>query len=64
MRRFVLATNLELAESIAIYAKRFWIEEMFSDHKSRGREFGKDALDGCRPITAVIGGSQCERIYG
>lgn len=41
---WVLATNLELAESIAIYAKRFWIEEMFSDHKSRGLNLEKTRL--------------------
>lgn len=41
---WVLATNLELEESIAIYAKRFWIEEMFSDHKSRGLNLEKTRL--------------------
>lgn len=41
---WVLATNRELAESIAIYAKRFWIEEMFSDHKSRGLNLEKTRL--------------------
>ncbi len=39
-----LATNLELAESIEVYAKRFWIEEMFSDHKSRGLNLEKTRL--------------------
>jgi hypothetical protein len=38
---WILATNLELAESVATYAKRFWIEEMFSDHKSRGLNLEK-----------------------
>ncbi len=41
---WVLATNLELEESIVIYAKRFWIEEMFSDHKSRGLNLEKTRL--------------------
>ena len=39
-----LATNLEKEESIAVYAKRFWIEEMFSDHKSRGLNLEKTRL--------------------
>lgn len=38
---WILATNLELAESVATYAKRYWIEEMFSDHKSRGLNLEK-----------------------
>ena len=33
---WILATNLEMQESIRVYERRFWIEEMFSDHKSRG----------------------------
>jgi hypothetical protein len=41
---WVLATNLEMAESIEVYAKRFWIEEMFSDHKSRGLNLEKTRL--------------------
>ncbi len=41
---WVLATNLEVTESIAIYAKRFWIEEMFSDHKSRGLNLEKTRI--------------------
>lgn len=36
--------NLEWEESIEIYAKRFWIEEMFSDHKSRGLNLEKTRL--------------------
>lgn len=39
-----LATNLELAESVATYGKRYWIEEMFSDHKSRGLNLEKTRL--------------------
>jgi len=38
---WLLATNLELAESVQTYRKRFWIEEMFSDHKSRGLNLEK-----------------------
>jgi len=41
---WVLATNLELEESVGIYGKRFWIEEMFSDHKSRGLNLEKTRL--------------------
>jgi hypothetical protein len=41
---WVLATKLELTESVATYAKRFWIEEMFSDHKSRGLNLEKTRL--------------------
>jgi len=52
-----LATNLELAESIEVYAKRFWIEEMFSDHKSRGLNARKDKIKRCRQDTEVIGSS-------
>ncbi len=52
-----LATNLDVEESLEVYAKRFWIEEMFSDHKSRGLNARKDALDGCEQITEVIGSS-------
>jgi len=34
---WLLITNLPEAEKVReIYAERFWIEEMFSDHKSRG----------------------------
>ena len=33
---WILATNLERQESLRVYERRFWIEEMFSDHKSRG----------------------------
>lgn len=34
---WLLITNLTEAEKVReIYAERFWIEEMFSDHKSRG----------------------------
>ena len=34
---WLLITNLTDAEKVReIYAQRFWIEEMFSDHKSRG----------------------------
>ena len=34
---WLLITNLTDAEKVReIYANRFWIEEMFSDHKSRG----------------------------
>src|SRR5574341_25956 len=34
---WLLITNLSEAEKVReIYAERFWIEEMFSDHKSRG----------------------------
>lgn len=39
-----LATSLEKEPSIEIYAKRFWIEEMFSDHKSRGLNLEKTRL--------------------
>lgn len=38
---WVLATNLEVADAVATYAKRYWIEEMFSDHKSRGLNLEK-----------------------
>lgn len=41
---WALATKLEMAESVAVYAKRFWIEEMFSDHKSRGLNLEKTRL--------------------
>lgn len=34
---WLLATNLTCAQTtVTTYAERFWIEEMFSDHKSRG----------------------------
>ena len=38
---WILATNVELAESVSTYVKRYWIEEMFSDHKSRGLNLEK-----------------------
>ena len=41
---WVLATNLGKEESITVYEKRFWIEEMFSDHKSRGLNLEKTRL--------------------
>lgn len=41
---WALATNLEQAESIKVYGKRYWIEEMFSDHKSRGLNLEKTRL--------------------
>ena len=39
--RWRLATNLELAKRVQTYRQRFWIEEMFSDHKSRGLNLEK-----------------------
>lgn len=39
-----LATNLEREESVKVYGKRFWIEEMFSDHKSRGLNLERTRL--------------------
>lgn len=41
---WALATNLEKEESVKEYGKRFWIEEMFSDHKSRGLNLEKTRL--------------------
>jgi len=41
---WALATNLEQAESVKVYSKRYWIEEMFSDHKSRGLNLEKTRL--------------------
>lgn len=41
---WLLATSLELRESVETYRKRFWIEEMFSDHKSRGLNLEKTRL--------------------
>ncbi len=38
---WLLATNLELANSVQTYQQRFCIEEMFSDHKSRGLNLEK-----------------------
>lgn len=51
---WVLATNLELAQSIEIYAKRFWIEEMFSDHKSRGLNLEKTRLTDAERIQSLL----------
>jgi hypothetical protein len=42
---WLLITNLTDAEKVReIYANRFWIEEMFSDHKSRGLNFESTKL--------------------
>jgi hypothetical protein len=41
---WALATNIEKEESIKVYGKRYWIEEMFSDHKSRGLNLEKTRL--------------------
>ena len=41
---WILATNVELAESVSTYVKRYWIEEMFSDHKSRGLNLEKTCI--------------------
>lgn len=41
---WALATNLEKEESVKVYEKRYWIEEMFSDHKSRGLNLEKTRL--------------------
>jgi transposase len=51
---WVLAANLELAESIIIYRKRFWIEEMFSDHKSRGLNLEKTRLKDADRIQRLL----------
>jgi hypothetical protein len=51
---WVLATNLELEESIEVYAKRFWIEEMFSDHKSRGLNLEKTRLTDADRIQKLL----------
>ena len=51
---WVLATNLELEESIEIYAKRFWIEEMFSDHKSRGLNLEKTRLTDANRLQKLL----------
>lgn len=39
-----MATNIEKEESVKVYGKRYWIEEMFSDHKSRGLNLEKTRL--------------------
>lgn len=41
---WALATNVEKEESVRVYQKRYWIEEMFSDHKSRGLNLEKTRL--------------------
>ena len=51
---WVLATKLELTESVATYAKRFWIEEMFSDHKSRGLNLEKTRLTDSERIQRLL----------
>jgi len=51
---WVLATNLELEKRIEIYAKRFWIEEMFSDHKSRGLNLEKTRLTDADRIQKLL----------
>ncbi len=51
---WVLATNLELAESIVIYEKRYWMEEMFSDHKSRGLNLEKTRLTDADRIQRLL----------
>lgn len=51
---WVMATTLELAESVAIYEKRFWIEEMFSDHKSRGLNLEKTRLTDAERIQKLL----------
>jgi transposase len=41
---WALATNIKKEESVKVYGKRYWIEEMFSDHKSRGLNLEKTRL--------------------
>jgi hypothetical protein len=41
---WALATNIEQEESVKVYGERYWIEEMFSDHKSRGLNLEKTRL--------------------
>lgn len=51
---WALATNLEKAESIKVYGKRYWIEEMFSDHKSRGLNLEKTRLTDADRIQKLL----------
>jgi hypothetical protein len=51
---WALATNLELAESVTTYGKRYWIEEMFSDHKSRGLNLEKTRLTDADRIQKLL----------
>ncbi len=49
-----LATNLDVEESLEVYAKRFWIEEMFSDHKSRGLNLEKTRLTDANRLQKLL----------
>lgn len=51
---WALATNLEQEESVAVYQKRYWIEEMFSDHKSRGLNLEKTRLRDAERIQKLL----------
>lgn len=51
---WALATNLELEESVKVYEKRYWIEEMFSDHKSRGLNLEKTRLKDADRIQKLL----------
>lgn len=51
---WLLATTLELAESVKTYQKRFWIEEMFSDHKSRGLNLERTRLSDSHRLQRLL----------
>lgn len=51
---WALATNIEKDESIKVYGKRYWIEEMFSDHKSRGLNLEKTRLTDADRIQKLL----------
>jgi len=52
---WLLITNLTDAEKVReIYSNRFWIEEMFSDHKSRGLNLESTRLTGPDRIERLL----------
>jgi hypothetical protein len=51
---WALATNIEQEESVKVYGKRYWIEEMFSDHKSRGLNLEKTRLKDADRIQKLL----------
>ena len=51
---WILATNLELSESLATYRQRFWIEEMFSDQKSRGLNLEQTRLKQANRVQRLL----------
>ena len=51
---WALATNIEKEESVKVYGKRYWIEEMKSFHKSRGLNLEKTRLVDAERIQKLL----------